>query len=169
MRPARDDAPQSPTRPAAGHCGRTPIMPGLPEKIPRKISKPLICEYYWFANEIYIGGAGDATLIRFGPWHRGRKPQDDHLATGIYRNGEPIKEYSTVEIEKMGSGVSSTVSHYQVFGERIGFRWLEGNVYVYEVTGVDGKVFTFDLDTGSVIEESTKQPAGGDGKAAPQP
>lgn len=69
--------------------------------------------------------------------------------------------------EKMGSGVSSSTSHYQVFGERVGFRWLQGNNYVYEVKGVNGKVFTIDLDTGNIIKKSTEQPAGGDGKFAP--
>ena len=129
----------------------------------------LTSEYDWFADEIHLGGAGDATLIRFGPWHRGRKPQDDHLAIGIYRNGKVIKEYSTVEIEKMGGGMSESVSHYQVFGERIGFRWLKGNTYVYEVKGVSGKVLTFDLDTGNIIEKSIEPSAGGNGKPAPRP
>jgi hypothetical protein len=129
----------------------------------------LLSEYDWYSSEIYLGGAGGTTVIRFGPWHRGREPQADHLAIGIYRNGKTLREYSTVEIEKMGGGVSESVSHYQVFGERIGFRWLKGNAYVYEVKGVNGKVFTFDLDTGNIIEKSTEPSAGGDGKPAPQP
>ena len=32
----------------------------------------LLCEYAWYANELYIGAA-EHTLIRFGPWQRGRK------------------------------------------------------------------------------------------------
>lgn len=132
-------------------------------------SDTVICEHDWYASEIYIGGAADATLVRFGPWHRGRKPQDDHLAIGIYRNGKVLREYSTVEIQKMGSGVSESVSHYQVFGDRLGFRWLKGNAYVYEVKGASGKVFTFDLDTGNVIERATEPSVGADGKPAAQP
>jgi hypothetical protein len=129
----------------------------------------VICEYDWYAGNIYIGGSGDATVIRFGPWHRGRKPQDDHLAIGIYRNGKVLKEYSTVEIQKMGSGVSGSVSHYQVFADRLGFRWVKGNDYVYEVKGVDGKVFTFDLNTGNIIEKGTEPTSAGDVlKAAPE-
>src|SRR4030067_2966106 len=38
----------------------------------------LISEYDWYASEIYIGGSGEGTLIRFGPWHRGRQPPDTH-------------------------------------------------------------------------------------------
>ena len=132
-------------------------------------SDTLICVYDWYAGEIYIGGSGDATLIRFGPWHRGRKPQDDHLAIGIYRNGKALKECSTAEMEKMGSGVSESVSHYQVFSQRLGFRWIKGNAYVYEVKGVSRKVFTFDLDTGNLIEKSTEQTTPGDVlKGAPE-
>ncbi len=51
---------------------------------------------------------------------------------------------------KMGSGISTSVSHYQVFADRLGFRWLRENDYVYEVKGVNGKVFTFDLTTGNI-------------------
>ncbi|MHC4406103.1 MAG: hypothetical protein ACYTG0_41225 [Planctomycetota bacterium] len=93
----------------------------------------LICEYDWYANEIYIGGAGESTLIRFGPWQRGRKPQKDQLALGIYRNGKTVREYSTAEMERLGSGVSQSVSHYTILRRRLGFRWLKGNSYVYEV------------------------------------
>ncbi len=110
----------------------------------------LICEYEWYANEMYLGGAGDATVIRFGPWQRGRSPQRDHLALGIYRNGNTVREYSTLEMQQLGSGVSESISHYTIFKRRLGFRWLKGNDYVYEVEGVGGKVFQFDLGTGSV-------------------
>jgi hypothetical protein len=111
----------------------------------------LICEYDWYANEIHIGGAGDSTLIRFGPWQRGHKPQAGHLALGIYRNGKTIREYSTAEFEKLGSGVSQSVSHYTIFQRRLGFRWLNGDNYVYELEGVSGKLFTIDLNTGKLL------------------
>lgn len=133
-----------------------------------RASDTVICEYDWYANNIYIGGSGDATVVRFGPWHRGHNPQDDHLAIGIYRNGKVLREYSTAEIQKMGSGVSESVSHYQVFADRLGFRWVKGNDYVYVVKGADGKVFTFDLNTGSIIEKGTEPTSAGDVlKAAP--
>jgi hypothetical protein len=110
----------------------------------------LLQEYSWYANEIYLGGSADATLIRFGPWHRGRKPQEDHLALGIYRDGRVLREYSTLEFQKLGSGVSQSISHYTIFKRQLGFRWLKENDYVYEVEGIDGKVFTFDLGTGAL-------------------
>lgn len=112
----------------------------------------LISEYDWYASEIYIGGCGDATIVRFGPWHRGREPQDDHLAIGIYRDGETIAEYSTMDLFEMGSGVSASVSHYQIFQNHLGFKWIDGNSYLYEVEGMSGEVFSFDLDTGEIIQ-----------------
>jgi hypothetical protein len=113
----------------------------------------LICEYNWYAYEIYIGMH---TLVRFAPWHRGQKPEDGHLAIGFYRRGKTLKEYSAPDLEKMGSGVSTTTGHYEVFGERIGFRSLK-DTYVYEVKGVSGKVFTFDLHTGNIVERATER------------
>jgi len=120
----------------------------------------LICEYNWYADKLSLGGTGDATLIRFGPWQRGHSPQADHLAIGIYCNGKTLREYSTLDMQKLGSGVEESVSHYTIFQRHLGFRWLKENDHVYEVEGVSGKVFTFDLNTGSIVEKSTK-PVGG--------
>lgn len=117
----------------------------------------LLSIYDWYASEIYIGGCGDATVVRFGPWHRGREPRDDHLAIGIYRDGVTVAEYSTLELYEMGNGISASVSHYQIFQDRLGFRWIDGNSYVYEVEGMSGDMFIFDLDTGDIIKQQIKQ------------
>jgi hypothetical protein len=127
-----------------------------------KDADTVTCAYDWYANEIYMGGAGDQTLIRFGPWHRGDKPQKTHLALGIYLGGKRVREYTTLELEKLGCGVSMSISHYTIFRRRLGFHWLKGNEYVYEVEGVSGKIFTFDLDTGAIVERTNEQPAEGD-------
>jgi hypothetical protein len=130
----------------------------------------LICVYEWYANTIYIGGAGENTVIRFGPWQRGHKPQEDHLALGIYRNGKTIREYSTAQMERLGSGASESFSHYTIFRRHLGFRWLKGNSYVYQVEGVSGRIFTIELETGSLTEKLAEPSAGGDAKSrAPQP
>ena len=112
-------------------------------------SDTLICEYDWYAGEMYLGGDGDRTLVRFGPWQRGHEPRADHLALGIYRDGKTLREYSTLELQQMGSGLSRSVSHYTILQERRGFRWLKDGTYVYEATGVGGKLFRFDLVTGA--------------------
>ena len=110
----------------------------------------LVCEYDWYASEMYLGGDGDRTLVRLGPWHRGHEPQADHLVLGIYRDGKTLREYSTLELKQMGSGISRSVSHYNILQEeRRGFRWLKDNTFVFEVTGIDGKLFRFDLTTGA--------------------
>jgi hypothetical protein len=126
----------------------------------------LICEYPWYARELHMGGSGDTTVVRFGPWHRGSKPSEKDLAVGIYCRGKTLREYSTLDMQNHGSGVSSSVSHYVVFGRRLGFRWLKGNACVYEVEGVSGKVFAFDLDTGAIVEKKPDPPPGPDGKGA---
>lgn len=118
----------------------------------------LICEYDWYANEFYIGGVGE-TLVRFGPWHRGHEPQDSHLAVGIYRNGKSLREYTTLEMQRLGSGVSKSKSHYTIFKRRLGFRWLKGSAYAYEIEGVSGKVFSVDMGTGALIESNSEQDA----------
>lgn len=130
-------------------------------------SDELLCEYDWHAAEIYLGGPGEETLVRFGPWQCGRQPQGDHLAIGIYRDGKTIREYSTLDMQKLGSGYSPSQSHYVVFQRRIGFLWTGGDSCVYEVEGVSGKVFTFDLDTGDVEEKTAAQPPGGGAKVKP--
>ncbi len=108
-------------------------------------------EYPWYAAEIYLGGSGDGTLVRFGPWARGRVPSEDHLAIGFYRDGKIVREYSTLEMANLGSGVSESVSHYQVFGERRGFGW-SGEAFIYEVMGVDDVLLRFDLENGELVE-----------------
>jgi hypothetical protein len=118
----------------------------------------LICEYDWYANEFYIGGTGN-TLVRFGPWHRGHEPKASHLAVGIYRNGKSLREYTTLELQRLGSGVSKSKSHYTIFKRHLGFRWLEGGACAYEIEGVSGKVFRFDMDTGAIIASDDESDA----------
>ncbi|MBN1619957.1 hypothetical protein JW890_04485 [candidate division WOR-3 bacterium] len=110
----------------------------------------LICEYNWYANEIYLGGPGETTVVRFGPWQRGGGPEENHFAIGFYRDGKVLRDYSTLEMKNLGSGISVSVSHYEIFGDRLGFRWTDGDNYVFEVEGVSGKLFTFDISDGEL-------------------
>lgn len=118
-----------------------------------------ISEYAWYAREIHIGGSmADPIIVRFAHSYRGRTPEAKHLAIGIYRHGEAIREYSTLEMTELGSGVRIRVSNHSVFARRLGFRELEANRYVFEVEGISGKVFMFDLETGAVAERAPDQP-----------
>ncbi|MBZ5536256.1 MAG: hypothetical protein LAO31_09900 [Acidobacteriia bacterium] len=66
--------------------------------------------------------------------------------------------------------MSASVSHYTIFQRYLGFRWLKGNSYVYEVEGVSGKVFTIELESGSLTEKPAEPSARGDAEnRAPQP
>ncbi|MBN1151124.1 hypothetical protein JXA84_07915 [candidate division WOR-3 bacterium] len=112
----------------------------------------IICEYNWYAYEIYLGGPGETTIVRFGPWHRGNEPKEDHLAIGFYRDQEVLREYSTVEIKNLGSGISVSVSHYEIFGEKPGFSYAGDDDYVFEVKGVSGKLFSFDISSGDLLK-----------------
>ena len=131
----------------------------------------MVGEYDWYAKEIYVTAdlaAVNHTLVRFGSWHVGSKPEDDHLAIGIYRDGKTLREYSTAEIHKLGSGVSDSASQHGVFGQRLGFRYRKKEYgrygrLVYEVKGVSGKLFAFDAeDTGLLVEDSAERAASAD-------
>lgn len=111
-----------------------------------------LAEYPWYASEMYLGGPGDQCLVRFGPWSPGGEPREDHLAIGFYRDGRTLREYSTLEIYSLGSGISRSVSHYEVFGARLGFQSSSGDTFLYRVEGIDGRVFTFDLNSGEILE-----------------
>lgn len=111
-----------------------------------------VAEYPWYASEMYLGGSGDLCLVRFGPWSQGYDPREDHLAIGFYRDGRTLREYSTLEIYSLGSGISRSVSHYEVFGARLGFQSSSGETFLYRVEGIDGRVFTFDLNSGEILE-----------------
>ncbi|OPL18358.1 MAG: hypothetical protein AVO35_05800 [Candidatus Aegiribacteria sp. MLS_C] len=114
----------------------------------------LIGEYDWYADDIYLGGSEDATLVRFGPWHQGSEPREEDLALGIYRDGITVAEYSTLDLYGMDSGILPSVSHYMVFNDRPGFSWFDEYGWVFQVEGVSGRVFTFELETGEVTDMS---------------
>jgi hypothetical protein len=123
----------------------------------------LECSYDWFSGTLYLGGIWDMTLVRFGPWHRGREVLPEHLAIGIYRDGKTIREYSCADMIKAGSGMSQSVSHYRVFGKTVGFRRLEANKFVFEVEGASRKLFAFDLDTGEILNTNAEPDASANG------
>jgi hypothetical protein len=123
----------------------------------------LIGEYDWYARHLYFFGPIDnPTLVRIGHAQNGRKPGNDYLAVGIYRSGEPVREYSTLELYQLGSGVWRSVSNHQVL-DFSSVRQVDGK-HRFEVDSPSGKVFIFDLDTGAVLEDAVdqagSQPAG---------
>ena len=119
----------------------------------------LLHVYPWFSQSIHlVCNVSDSktpvgvSVVRFGPWARGRQAREDHLAVGFYFKGTKVKEYSTLRIAGTPDNVSASVSHYTVIDEVIGFRWLRANEYAFDVRTTDGRTLSFDPVTGEVRE-----------------
>jgi len=109
----------------------------------------LLYTFDWYSNQLYLLG-GIGSVVRLGPWARGREPNKDHLAIGFYLKGGTLKEYSTLDIVKLGCSISNSVSHYTVFEEIIGYRWVRNDIWVFDIKTHDGKVLSFDVATGKI-------------------
>ena len=114
----------------------------------------LLHTYDWFSQEIQLAcNVSDGltptgiSLVRFGPWARGRVASREQLAVGFYFKGKKLKEYSTLDIAGEPENVSTSVSHYTVFEKVLGYRWLGGNKAVFEVKTSDGRMLSFDPAT----------------------
>ena len=119
----------------------------------------LVHEYGWFSNRIYlVCNASDSTrptgvaAVSMGPWARGREASADVLALAFHYDGKTVREYSTLEIAGEPENVSSSVSHYTVVEEVLGFRWVRSNEYVFELRTADGRTLAFDAVTGERLD-----------------
>ncbi|MDA1314545.1 MAG: hypothetical protein O2968_14490 [Acidobacteria bacterium] len=117
----------------------------------------VVHSYDWFSQRVQIAcNVSDGltptgvSVVRFGPWARGRTASSEHLAIGFYFKGKKLKAYSTLDIAGDPENVSSSVSHYTVFEEVLGYRWLGGNKAVFEVKTTDGRTLAFDPATGEL-------------------
>ncbi len=87
-------------------------------------------------------------VVSMGPWARGHQASADALALAFHFDGKTVREYSTLDIAGRPDNVSASVSHYTVIEEVLGFRWVRGNEYVFEVRTTDGRMLAFDAVTG---------------------
>lgn len=115
--------------------------------------------YDWFSKEVYLS---QKYLVRMGPWAQGHEPDNQTLAIAFYKDGEFLNKYSTLEIaEKCYENVvniSRSVSHYSVFKDILGYRWLMLNdEFVFEVLTFEDKVLMFNVETGRLLTESDKE------------
>lgn len=115
----------------------------------------LLASYDWFSQRIFLecnvaSGDGPVALsvVRFGPWARGHRASGQHLALAFYRGPRLLRRYSTLDIAGRPDNVSASESHYVVIDSVIGYRWLEGNRYRFEVRTTEGRVLSFDPATG---------------------
>lgn len=110
--------------------------------------------YPWFAREIYLqgfAGSNTVSVVRMGPWARGRAPQPDHLAFELYKGNVLIRSVSTTDLVDLGAIARRSVSHYTVINRVVGIRRPWGNKLVFEVIVAGDRLLTFDLDTGEVL------------------
>ena len=108
--------------------------------------------YPWYSPDVYLmNTAWGISVVRMGSWARGHKATDTELAIGFYMSGKVLKEYSTLYIAGTPESVSASKSHYTVFKKVIGYRWISGNDYAFDVEANDGKILSFDVGTGKLI------------------
>jgi hypothetical protein len=74
----------------------------------------LLASYDWFSQRIFLEcnvATGDGpvglSVVRFGPWSRGREARAQDLALAFYRGGRLLRRYSTLDIAGRASNVSA--------------------------------------------------------------
>lgn len=117
----------------------------------------LLASYDWFSQRIFLEcnvATGDGpvalSLVRFGPWARGQEAKRQDLALAFYRGPRLLRRYSTLDVAGRPSNVSASESHYTVIDSVIGYRWVGGNRYRFDVRTTDGRVLSFDPATGGL-------------------
>lgn len=119
--------------------------------------------YDWYSPQIFLEGfTGNQTVyvVQMGPWHRGHKASAEHHAIAFYKNDKLLRKYSTLEIAGKEDNVSSSRSHYTIFLEIPGFRRSFGDQLIFDVQAHDGKIISFDTETGNILskeEEAIKE------------
>jgi hypothetical protein len=116
--------------------------------------------YSWYSPEVFLEGflgTNDVYVAQLGPSSRGREASADHLAIAFFKNGSLLKAYSTLDIAGKPANVAASESHYQVFGERLGFRRPFGNQLVFDVDDLRGSRLTFDAETGRRLAPGEEQ------------
>lgn len=112
--------------------------------------------YDWYSPELYVEGfpgMNTVYVVQMGPWARGHQATPEHLALALYKNDALVKAYSTLDIAGTPENVEASVSHYQVFGERVGFRRPWGNQLFFDIERPDGELLTFHADTGELLTQ----------------
>ena len=117
----------------------------------------LVHTFGWFSQSLYLAcNVSDSTtpvgvsVVRLGPWPRGRVATAAHLAIALYYKGKEVGRYSTLDIAGSPENVSRSVSHHTVIEKVVGFRRLHANEYAFDVETVDGRTLSFVPVTGGM-------------------
>ena len=114
----------------------------------------------WYFTEVFLSKDGDF-LVAMGPWNGGSEPRKEDLALAFYREGKPIKQYSTADLVKDKSKVRKSLSHYtwlardaeliKPYSERDPEAELRAfSNDIFRLKTCDGLVYFFDMTTGEI-------------------
>jgi hypothetical protein len=124
----------------------------------------LLYTFDWYSNNIYlqcvVGRPNEQiglSLVRFGPWARGRDASTEDVALAFYFRGQLVRQYSTLDIAESAANVSRSRSHYSVIKTVYGYRPQRSTFSTFEVLTADGRRLVFDPTTGAIL--STSNPA----------
>ena len=119
----------------------------------------LLVTYPWYSNQIWLHcavsngkSATGISVVRRGPWSRGRRASAQDLALAFAFNGKEVKRYSSLDLAGKPDNVSASVSHYTVIEKVLGYRWINSNFYVFEILLIDGRKLAFDPTTGERVK-----------------
>jgi hypothetical protein len=121
--------------------------------------------YGWYATQVYVSGASEKTsVVRMGPWIRGREASAHDLALAFYYDGQLLKSYSTLDMAGRPDNVKASVSHYGWCQQVGGYGWIVSPssrrlIWVFTLERIDGRTLSFDVRTGAIV--SSGKPQGG--------
>ena len=111
----------------------------------------------WQAPEMFVFGAGpERRIVQLGPLPSGPGTIMECLAIAFYKNGETIRTYTARDIVKNAQDPGATLTHYQVFGRRLGFRRAaDSGRLEFDIEDYRGILLTFDVETGDLLQEGS--------------
>ena len=121
----------------------------------------LVQEYDWYSPNVFLEGFSASPdtvcVVQTGAWSRGYEASSGELALAFYKTGKLLKSYSTLDIAGTNNNVSSSESHYTVIKNLPGFRRSYGNKLLFDAEAIDGRMITFDTDTGEIITKEQER------------
>jgi ankyrin repeat protein len=120
----------------------------------------------WYSKSLYVecnvcnekGSCGIST-VRLGEWNRGHEINDHDLAIALYLNDKLLKSYSTKDIAGTQANASTSVSHYTVIKNIIGFKRTQTGSDKFLIETYDNRTLSFSATTGEITSTPTNTPA----------
>ena len=132
-----------------GDAGRTEVYSV------RSDGDQLLVSFDWYSVQLYLKcvtripeGGSAISVVRRGRWPGGKKASHGNLGLAFYLNDRELASYSTLDLAGSPGNVRSSTAHHQVIAEILGYRWVAGQTYVFEVCTIDGSLIAFSPHTG---------------------